>query len=278
MRRYGQYHIAVTIRMTKFSLHYSAVAPGAEFSLVSQTTSGDWEVLHALGDWPQEDYEAAVSLPGSAFRVERTVLTDRTYLVAFSDDEESEECENGLYERFASIRPTPKNLLLLASEHGLLRQSNTIQVGKRDAAKLQRLLGLPRDDGRELRIECCADWLYIHHFLDLALRLRAKHERQKDAQRLSALRELFSFPLGGTLGLEFRLDDPDGKPGAALVATSLASALKIQLGMSLTGEALPRRCPECSTWFSVASGSGRPEKIYCSAACKMRAYRRRKTG
>jgi hypothetical protein len=46
--------------------------------------------------------------------------------------------------------------------------------------------------------------------------------------------------------------------------------------MSIASNVLHRQCKECPNWFSVHPGTFRPEKLFCSDACRMRAYRKRK--
>lgn len=56
----------------------------------------------------------------------------------------------------------------------------------------------------------------------------------------------------------------------------LMGALWLQFATTVSGQSQFRQCPECATWIEIAPGSGRPEKTYCSNACRMRAYRKRK--
>ncbi len=56
----------------------------------------------------------------------------------------------------------------------------------------------------------------------------------------------------------------------------LMGALRLQFATAVSGQSQFRQCPECATWIKIAPGSGRPEKTYCSNACRMRAYRKRK--
>jgi hypothetical protein len=54
-------------------------------------------------------------------------------------------------------------------------------------------------------------------------------------------------------------------------------ALWIQLTLAIDGNQNLRPCAECHSWFPIESGGARSDKEYCSDACRMRAYRRRKT-
>ncbi len=69
---------------------------------------------------------------------------------------------------------------------------------------------------------------------------------------------------------------PATRPQIRLVPHGLIGALWLQLAQSIDGDRDYRRCSECLTWFEIAPGSGREDKRYCSNACRMRAYRKRK--
>lgn len=56
----------------------------------------------------------------------------------------------------------------------------------------------------------------------------------------------------------------------------LIGAMYFQFAMAIANETALRRCETCGTWMGIGEGVGRREKRYCSAACQMRAYRRRK--
>ena len=56
----------------------------------------------------------------------------------------------------------------------------------------------------------------------------------------------------------------------------LLGAMWIQLALAIDGNLNLRACVECRRWFTLAAGRGRSDKEYCSNACRMRAYRKRK--
>ena len=58
---------------------------------------------------------------------------------------------------------------------------------------------------------------------------------------------------------------------------SLIGAIWLQFALALDGNYDYHPCEECSLWFAISPGAGRPEKQYCSDACRMRAYRKRKS-
>lgn len=67
-----------------------------------------------------------------------------------------------------------------------------------------------------------------------------------------------------------------GKIEQYLEPENLLAAIWVQFAGAIEGETSFIPCVECSNWIAVAPGSNRPDKIYCSDACKMRAYRKRK--
>ena len=58
----------------------------------------------------------------------------------------------------------------------------------------------------------------------------------------------------------------------------LADALWVQLTLAIDAKQNLVACVECRKWFPVEAGAARSDKRYCSDACKMRAYRKRKKG
>ncbi len=61
-----------------------------------------------------------------------------------------------------------------------------------------------------------------------------------------------------------------------LIPHGLSDAIWLQFTQAVTENYGFGQCDECLTWFEIAPGKGRPEKKYCSNACSMRAYRKRK--
>ena len=48
------------------------------------------------------------------------------------------------------------------------------------------------------------------------------------------------------------------------------------LGAAIDGSESLQNCVECERWFTISAGQGRSHKAYCSNACRMQAYRKRK--
>jgi hypothetical protein len=76
-------------------------------------------------------------------------------------------------------------------------------------------------------------------------------------------RALLWEPNGGSFQLKF-------------VPHNLIGFLWAQFSEAVAGGKKFRQCASCTRWMEIAPGQGRPEKNYCSDACRMRAYRKRK--
>jgi hypothetical protein len=57
---------------------------------------------------------------------------------------------------------------------------------------------------------------------------------------------------------------------------SLLHALWAQFLLAIDGNQNLDACVQCRKWFTLEAGRGRSDKEYCSNACRMRAYRKRK--
>jgi hypothetical protein len=57
---------------------------------------------------------------------------------------------------------------------------------------------------------------------------------------------------------------------------SLIHALWAEFLLAIDGNANLGACTQCGKWFTLVAGRGRSDKEYCSNACRMRAYRKRK--
>jgi hypothetical protein len=76
--------------------------------------------------------------------------------------------------------------------------------------------------------------------------------------------------------ISLRADPLSGAPKLCIRPTTLLNALWTQLALAIDGRQSLRSCIECKRWFAIESNRGRSDKEYCSDACRMRAYRKRK--
>lgn len=58
---------------------------------------------------------------------------------------------------------------------------------------------------------------------------------------------------------------------------SLLTALWLQFASALTGNKAYHQCPVCQTWFELSPAVNRADRLFCSNACRTRAYRQRIT-
>jgi hypothetical protein len=76
--------------------------------------------------------------------------------------------------------------------------------------------------------------------------------------------------------LHLREDPLSASARLCIRPNSLAHALWAQLLLAIDGNANLAACVQCRKWFTMEAGHGRSDKEYCSNACRMRAYRKRK--
>lgn len=70
-------------------------------------------------------------------------------------------------------------------------------------------------------------------------------------------------------------DEERERLGLYIVPDGLIGALWLQFARAVERNTTFRQCFECGSWFELAPGTGRSDKLYCSTPCRIRAYRRR---
>ena len=63
--------------------------------------------------------------------------------------------------------------------------------------------------------------------------------------------------------------------GLYIVPAGLVGALWLQFARAVERDSRFRQCAECGTWFELAPGTARADKLYCSTPCRTKAYRKR---
>jgi hypothetical protein len=255
------------------ALTLSAVVPESGLHWVFRDVEGAWSVKDPPADWPEEDYAAAVPEDLEApLTSKQYVLADKFYLAApieesFPDEQLKRKRlrEPGLYQRFASERATPSTMLGLANRFGFLGLHGDPQHAEYAPSDLR------------LRVESAARWLGEFARTRCILKEWSELQERGDRRAMAAyLGDLYTYPMGGELGLHIRLDVETGEVQSELVVPTLSSFIEIQLGLAIADVPAHRKCGSCSNWFPIFPAPGRPEKLYCSDACRMRAYRKRK--
>lgn len=80
---------------------------------------------------------------------------------------------------------------------------------------------------------------------------------------------------GFYLAPRFVLEQEPPSLSLALKPKVLMDALWLQFILSINENKDYRRCALCDEWFEIAAGSHRKSRLYCSNACRVRAYRER---
>jgi hypothetical protein len=76
--------------------------------------------------------------------------------------------------------------------------------------------------------------------------------------------------------ISLREDSASGAARFCIRPETLLDALWTQLAHAIDGSQSLKNCVVCKNLFTIKSGQGRSDKEYCSDACRMRAYRKRK--
>jgi len=97
-----------------------------------------------------------------------------------------------------------------------------------------------------------------------------------DRAALFVVQDLVNQGMHSRVHQQLQWDGFSDRPRLLIVPRNLIGALWLQFANAIDGEYDYGKCKACSSWFEIAPGSGRPEKRYCSDACRMRAYRQRK--
>ena len=271
---------------------FGALVPAAGYRWIYRDPKGKWYLRQPPEDWPETDYQA--------FRYDEDLppnpeLSDRFYIAAGTvecliahADQKTEFgkliSEPELYLRFASERPTPSLILEFANRYGLLSYEKSHFCVRRCAASElvptfdRHVVGMkPVPELLFVTGEKASDWLSAFEHARFKFRDLPDLQAAGGFAAMSAfLNDGYNCMMGGSLTYQVRMDEQTGQVRSELIASSLQNLLEIQWGMSLAAGIIHRQCAECPAWFSVHPGSGRPEKQYCSDACRMRAYRKRK--
>jgi hypothetical protein len=82
--------------------------------------------------------------------------------------------------------------------------------------------------------------------------------------------------LKDALSLEIEFDQSELKFEPSLRYGSLGAALVAEAVDFMTGRFEAKQCKMCSSWFRIGHEQKRRDRVFCSAACKMRDYRSRR--
>jgi Family of unknown function (DUF6076) len=120
--------------------------------------------------------------------------------------------------------------------------------------------------------EPASDWLNLLGLLSNAINIMEKIGSESKRKQDMFL-NWYNMNTERSLDYRVEWDSTTSKLKGELVASSLVDMLMVQLVSAAEADIRHRRCEQCQTFFQVHPGAGRPEKKYCSDACRMRAYR-----
>lgn len=91
-----------------------------------------------------------------------------------------------------------------------------------------------------------------------------------------ALSDFVNGYLKKAVSIELNVDAPNFEFKPTLQYHSLGAALVSEAIEFMTGHFEAKQCKVCGSWFRVGVSRNRRDRIFCSAACKMRDFRARK--
>ena len=100
--------------------------------------------------------------------------------------------------------------------------------------------------------------------------------QRKGEARLFTLSKFVNRYLKKSVSMELDVDTSNFGFTPALKYHSLGAALVSEAVEYMTGHFEAKQCKVCGSWFRVGVSRNRRDRIFCSAACKMRDFRSRK--
>jgi len=166
--------------------------------------------------------------------------------------------EPALFRAFIDLKPEePGDLLAFANRYGPLGLTGTMYVedweDDSDESPRDTLEGW-RDEIRYMR-SVFEDWVAGTDAAEIQNQLN---------------------PGLSDVSVEFQIDQKRGGWKLETVPRNLISALWLQFVKAIVGNKQYKACVTCGKWIEVSSAANRPDRRYCSEACKARHYRDRK--
>jgi hypothetical protein len=243
--------------------HFDEVRGACVWDARSSSLGSDDDEKELLERWDIEVF--AASLQGKA-----PGITE--YLVPTGPETRSFDLfdtDPSAYLKFANTPLTADAVREFADEFGMLfgptNRHGVIRLGR--GGVLQ-----------EGELETIASWFDAIRALQDALSTWQKAEDTGDFTKL--LRLMTRTEHGITdhaVAVSLAVGEGAAVPRLSLSPKNLFEALMLQLALAIDGSQSLQTCVECKGWFTIQAGRGRSDKRYCSDACRMRAYRRRKS-
>ena len=284
------------------------------FLWVYLNDDGELEPGDPPADWPEMDHIRPEDLIRGD--VPDPLLSDRFFLARYAGEYAYQLLmrqrwgrgkmidARELYLNFASQRLTPPTIMALANRYGFLREFESDSLIKLHEHKgkigLRSYFGLS-DEGRYfdlqkpygkrenisddempqyLEVESARDWLLFNSSINIAIQewkqLSDHYDPSSIADYVGHLNAVLQNERF-TCSFNLIYNEEKGVMDSELITDDLCSLVEIQFRMSIATRISHRKCVSCTKWMSIHPGTGRPDKQYCSDACRMRAYRKRKT-
>jgi hypothetical protein len=257
-----------------YPTHYLAKIPPRGLHWVYLDRDGTWQRRNPPGDWGvPDDWDDAPPL------AERFFLSAPEAGWSSYDDKPWQrgtlKNEPELYAKLASSNVSPGSILSYANSYGFLGP-------KTDRRRIEKILwpeytsepGFALSQDEFFWAEPASEWLNLLGLLSNTINIMEKIGSQSKRKQDMFL-NWFNMNTERSLDYRVEWDSATGRLKGELVASSLAHLVMVQLLSAAEANIKHHRCEQCQTFFPVHPGLGRPEKKYCSDACRMRAYRRR---
>jgi hypothetical protein len=245
---------------------YEVVELEAEFIDVWTTDDGEFVGFHKAKDAPKwvsklldlyddqlnnpDHFHSSLMQAGPKFVVADKIQEEDSYRLRSS---------SAIFRELADTDPTTDGVKQFAGKYGLLE--GTSFLGPRNPNSFD--------------IEPFSLW--IREINDLN-RMVKKWDAAKKKNNTHSFVEIFNdhvADFNGGMTVQLGQNANDDQPGLRLTPKTLRSAIWLNFAQAVAENQKFKKCEECPNWFEIGPRGGRPEKVFCSNVCQMRAYRKR---
>ncbi|WP_374712146.1 hypothetical protein [Symbiobacterium terraclitae] len=213
----------------------------------------------------------------------------------------------GLFRHFAELSGDPQSILSFAEKHGVLLPSREVTAARGPKTEENTSGSWPAEPLERWRTEISKmrravevwDLLRSDDIDNLAERFTIQEKGGVlTVAHVENPEEVVYFTRGEWVGIEgaawrylehvinkrleaythavLEFDAGKGRMALRVTAKCLLGALWLQFAQGVEGFKEYRQCGECGTWYELTPDKNRTNKLYCSNACKQKAYRRRR--
>lgn len=279
-------------------IEFYARIPKSGFFWVIREEDGCYKIFEPPEDWPESFYSHEYSDESHDSYAERIFIACSNS--EFWDDG-NHVLEHGriiskpdIYLEFMNTRLTPATIIEFANSYGFLKHFGEFEEHPKEtaglfisklknpdiASRIPSELFFKRENGEEetaILIEPAMHWIKTSDHMRVRaswwanFKNSAENERKRDF-----FNESFNWHSDRSLTFTLYPDPETGKAMSKVLANGFENAMFVQWGIAIAGGADFSYCESCNSLILIAPGKGRPEKKYCSSACSMQAYRKRK--